>query len=46
MKRQTDGSYMDGLSKAKQDGVVKAVGVSCHNWEAMVDAVERVMRLA
>ena len=31
---------MDGLSKAKQDGVVKAVGVSCHNWETMVEAVE------
>ena len=25
--------YMDGLAKAKQDGIVKAVGVSCHNWE-------------
>ena len=32
--------YMDGLLKAKQDGVVKAVGVSCHNWEAMVEAVD------
>ena len=32
--------YMDGLSKAKQDGVIKAVGVSCHNWEAMVEAVD------
>ncbi len=32
--------YMDGFSKAKQDGIVKAVGVSCHNWEAMVEAVD------
>ena len=32
--------YMDGLLKAKQDGIVKAVGVSCHNWEAMVEAVD------
>ncbi|MDR0836523.1 MAG: aldo/keto reductase [Tannerella sp.] len=32
--------YMDGLSKAKQDGIVKAVGVSCHNWDALVEAAE------
>ena len=32
--------YMDGLAKAKQDGIVKAVGVSCHNWEALVEAVD------
>lgn len=32
--------YMDGFSKAKQDGIVKRVGVSCHNWDAMVKAVE------
>ena len=32
--------YMEGLSKAKEDGIVKAVGVSCHNWEAMVEAVD------
>lgn len=32
--------YMDGLLKAKQDGVIRAVGVSCHNWEAMVEAVD------
>lgn len=32
--------YMDGLSKAKQDGLVKAVGISCHNWEAMAEAAE------
>jgi len=33
-------SYMDGLSKAKQDGIVKAVGVSCHNYDALVEAAE------
>ncbi|MDH6306459.1 aryl-alcohol dehydrogenase-like predicted oxidoreductase [Parabacteroides sp. PF5-5] len=27
--------YIDGLSKAKQDGIVKAVGVSCHNIDAL-----------
>ncbi len=32
--------YMDGLARAKEDGIVKAVGVSCHNWDAMVQAVE------
>ena len=32
--------YMDGLAKAKQDGIIKAVGVSCHNWDAMVEAVD------
>jgi predicted aldo/keto reductase-like oxidoreductase len=32
--------YMDGLSKAKQDGIVKAIGVSCHNWDALVEAAE------
>ena len=31
--------YMEGLSKAKQEGIIKAVGVSCHNWDAMVEAV-------
>ena len=30
--------YMDGLSKAKQAGIVKAVGVSCHNKEALIEA--------
>lgn len=30
--------YMDGFSKAKQDGIVKAVGVSCHNMEALAEA--------
>jgi predicted aldo/keto reductase-like oxidoreductase len=32
--------YMDGLSRAKQDGLVKAIGVSCHNWDALVEAAE------
>ncbi len=32
--------YMDALSKAKQDGIINAVGVSCHNWDAMAEAVE------
>ena len=30
--------YMDGLSKAKQAGIVKAIGVSCHNKEALIEA--------
>ncbi len=30
--------YMDAMSKAKQQGLIKAVGVSCHNFEAMVEA--------
>jgi aryl-alcohol dehydrogenase-like predicted oxidoreductase len=33
-------SYVDGLYKAKQDGHIKAIGVSCHNWDAMAEAVE------
>lgn len=32
--------YMDGFSKAKQDGIVKAVGVSCHSWDALVQAAD------
>jgi aryl-alcohol dehydrogenase-like predicted oxidoreductase len=32
--------YMDGLSRAKQDGAVKAVGVSCHSFDALVEAAE------
>jgi predicted aldo/keto reductase-like oxidoreductase len=32
--------YIDGLSKAKQDGVVRAVGVSCHSYDALVEAAE------
>jgi predicted aldo/keto reductase-like oxidoreductase len=30
--------YMDVFSKAKQDGIVKAVGVSCHNIDALREA--------
>ena len=30
--------YMDGLSKAKEKGIVKAVGISCHSLEAMKEA--------
>lgn len=32
--------YMNALSKAKADGIVKAVGVSCHDWTGMVEAVD------
>jgi aryl-alcohol dehydrogenase-like predicted oxidoreductase len=32
--------FMDGLLKAKQEGIVKAVGLSCHNWDAMVAAID------
>jgi predicted aldo/keto reductase-like oxidoreductase len=32
--------YLDPLSKAKQDGIVKAVGVSCHNLDALKEAAE------
>lgn len=38
---QTDKkTFMEGLSKAKEKGIVKAVGVSCHNWEAMQAAAD------
>ncbi len=30
--------YMEAMSKAKQQGLVKALGVSCHSFEAMVEA--------
>lgn len=33
-------SFTESLSKAKQNGIVKKVGVSCHNWDAMVAAAE------
>jgi 1-deoxyxylulose-5-phosphate synthase len=33
-------SFVDALSRAKQDGIIKTVGVSCHNWDAMKVAVE------
>lgn len=32
--------YMDALSEAKQRGIVKTVGVSCHNWDALKEASE------
>lgn len=35
---QTRTHYMDGFSKAKQDGIVKAVGVSCHHIDALREA--------
>jgi len=31
-------SYMDALSEAKQKGLIKTVGVSCHSFDAMVEA--------
>ena len=31
-------SYMDSLSEAKQKGLIKTVGVSCHSFDAMVEA--------
>jgi len=30
--------YMDAFLKAKQDGIVKAIGVSCHNIDALAEA--------
>jgi predicted aldo/keto reductase-like oxidoreductase len=32
--------FMNELSKAKQEGIVKAVGVSCHSYDALVEAAE------
>jgi len=32
--------YIDYFSKAKQDGKIKAVGVSCHNFQALKVAVD------
>ncbi len=32
--------YIDYFSKAKQDGLIKAVGVSCHNFEALKVAAD------
>ena len=31
-------NYMDAMSEAKQRGLIKTVGVSCHSYEAMVEA--------
>jgi predicted aldo/keto reductase-like oxidoreductase len=36
---ETRTHYMDGFSRAKQDGILKAVGVSCHNIDALREAV-------
>ena len=33
-------AMMDEFSRAREDGIIKALGVSCHNWEAMVEAVD------
>jgi aryl-alcohol dehydrogenase-like predicted oxidoreductase len=30
--------FMDGLSEAKAKGIIKTVGISCHNMDAMVEA--------
>jgi len=30
--------YMDGLSRAKEKGIIKAVGISCHDINAMTEA--------
>lgn len=30
--------YMDELSKAKQKGIIKTVGISCHDLDAMIEA--------
>jgi aryl-alcohol dehydrogenase-like predicted oxidoreductase len=30
--------YMDDLSKAKEKGIIKAIGVSCHDYDAMIEA--------
>lgn len=32
--------YMDALSEAKQKGIIKAIGVSCHDWSAMAEAAD------
>ena len=32
--------HIDGLSKAKQDGIVKAVGASFHGFEALEEAID------
>jgi len=37
---ETRKHYIDPLSKAKQDGIVKAVGVSCHHLDALKEAAE------
>ncbi len=31
-------SYMDGLSEARERGIIRSHGVSCHDWESMITA--------
>jgi aryl-alcohol dehydrogenase-like predicted oxidoreductase len=31
-------NFMDGLSRAKEKGIVRTVGISCHNIDAMIEA--------
>jgi len=38
--REEKKPYIDALSEAKQKGIVKAVGVSCHSFEALKIAAE------
>ncbi len=37
--QETSQEIIDGFSKAKQQGKIKAIGVSCHDWDAMKAAV-------
>lgn len=37
---QTRKHYMEGFSRAKERGIVKAVGVSCHNLDALATAAD------
>jgi aryl-alcohol dehydrogenase-like predicted oxidoreductase len=32
------GHYMEDLSRAKEKGIIKTVGISCHNLDAMIEA--------
>jgi predicted aldo/keto reductase-like oxidoreductase len=32
--------FIEGFSEAKEKGIVKAVGISCHNWQALVEAAD------
>lgn len=38
--REEKKAFLDGFSRAKEDGIIRAVGVSCHNWDAMAEAVD------
>jgi predicted aldo/keto reductase-like oxidoreductase len=35
---ETRKHYMDAFSKAKEEGITKAIGISCHNIDALVEA--------